>query len=234
MPDPDLAPVFIGSDLVEHLKENIGILPDEEIRILVDDYGLTAKDALSLVSLNEGGRVEYFRDSVDEVSRLNQEADMKRIGRLCNSWVLHELGGLVSDLPEDENPLRMTPSGSCIIPSPRMAALIHYLDTKRITGQTAKLLLAMMFERGRAGEEVDLKDFIDKEGLWLEAMTKEQYDELARDICQKHTETVDQIKAGQQGKMHFLLGRLMRLGQSGRLEPKEAMEALKRQIEGSR
>ncbi|TVY43155.1 Glutamyl-tRNA(Gln) amidotransferase subunit B, mitochondrial [Lachnellula occidentalis] len=226
MPDPDLGPVIIGQDLIDHLHESLGVLPDHEINILVDDYGLTTKDAMSLVSLNEGGRHEYFRDVVDEVQRLAPEQDLKEAGRLAGNWVLHEMGGLSNVEIDEEDPLRMTSDGDCIIPSTELAQLIHYLDTSKITGKSAKKVLSELFSSGGSKSTDNL---IDEAGLWFVPLSDAEYEELAKSILD--TRVVEQILAGKDGKINFLVGQMMRKDGDGRVDPQQAAVVLRKLIE---
>jgi len=227
MPDPDIPPVIIDPKLIHHLAKTLGVSPDEELNSLVKFYGLTMKDAISLVSLNNGGRVEYFRDVVDSLMALKPDDEVKRVGKLASNWVLHEMGGLVSDIPEDENPLQITDEGGCIIPHAQLAKLIFHLDQKKITGKTAKRVLSILFEKQGSVDEI-----IEQEGLWLRPMSTEEYEEVARSVLDM--KVVEEILAGQEGKLNFLLGKMMRLDGEGRMEPQMAREVLKRIVEEHR
>ncbi|RFU34268.1 hypothetical protein B7463_g2048, partial [Scytalidium lignicola] len=234
MPDPDLGPVVIGEDLIKHLEDKLGVLPDEELNILVEEYGLTVKDAMSLMALNDGGRVEYFWNVVDELLQLKLEDKQTRLGKLACNWVLHEMGGLTSDSEEDySNPLQITASGECIIPSHELATLIHHLDSKRITGQTAKRLLASLFEAARGPNAVKggVEQLIEENGLWLRPMSEQEYDELARSVIENNMKQVEDILKGKMGKIMFLVGQMMREGEEGRVEPQEAEKVLRRLVE---
>jgi aspartyl-tRNA(Asn)/glutamyl-tRNA(Gln) amidotransferase subunit B len=226
MPDPDLGPVIIGTDLLEHLKLTLGVLPDEEIATLVKDYGLTVKDAMSLVSLNDGGRVEYFYKVVD--SLMVTGGDLKKLGRLCGNWVLHELGGLVSDAAEEENGLKITSDGGCVIPHHKLASLLRYLDLDQITGKTAKKILASLFENERNMVDNEVKFMIDEEGLWFTPLSEAEYEELARSVLDM--KVVEEILNGKEGKINFLLGQMMRKDADGKVDPQEATKVLRRVI----
>ena len=65
MPDPDIPPLVVSPGLVEALRESVSALPDVEVDALVGEYGLSAKDAMSLMALEGGGRVEYFYNVVE-------------------------------------------------------------------------------------------------------------------------------------------------------------------------
>ena len=234
MPDADLGPVIIGDDLLQYLQATLGRLPDEEIQSLVEEYGLTTKDALSLVSLDEGGRVEYFFNVMDHMLSLNQRRDVKKTGRLVGNWVLHEMGGLVAGVVEDENAIQITSEGGCIIPHRKLGDLLHHLENNRITGQSAKKILVSLFEMGTDGEQEqkEIKQIIDEEGLWFNPLSATEYEDLARSILDM--EIVEEILAGKKGKIHFLLGKMMRAGSEGRVDAKEATAVLLRVIEEHR
>ncbi|KAK6608130.1 mitochondrial cytochrome c oxidase assembly factor [Botrytis cinerea] len=234
MPDPDLAPVVIDQELTQHLGTTLGVLPDEELAILESEYGVTVKDAIDLVSLNEGGRVEYFRNVVDVLTLLNPHEPQMKLGKWASNWVLHELGALISDYGEEENPLKFTSYGECIISHSQMGHLIHYLNEERITGKTAKKVLKVLFENGQVGGEKSVEDIIEGEQLWLRKMEREEYEELARRICEEEKKTVGEILAGKDGKINFLLGKMMRGDKEGRVQPLVAREVLREVVEGFR
>jgi aspartyl-tRNA(Asn)/glutamyl-tRNA(Gln) amidotransferase subunit B len=237
MPDPDLGPVIVGDDLLEHLQSTLGVLPDKEISILNETYGLTIKDAMSLVSLNEGGRVEYFRNVVDQLVLLSGDEDLRRLGRLAGNWVLHEMGGLASDAGEEENALQMTSEGDCVIPDIQLSSLIHYLDSNQITGKTAKKLLPALFENETKGVMKSVKDMIDEEGLWFIPLSDEQYEEIARSVVEAHPQQVEEVLGGGKkgkGKLNFLLGQMMRRDEEGRMDPQRATKVIEEVIEKSR
>ncbi|KAG0647231.1 Glutamyl-tRNA(Gln) amidotransferase subunit [Hyphodiscus hymeniophilus] len=231
MPDADLGPVIIGDDLLTYLEKTLGVLPDEEIKLLVEVYGLTTKDALSMVSLNEGGRAEYFRNVVDHLLELDDRRDLKTAGKLAGNWVLHELGGLASDAAEEENALQMTSEGDCIINHRRLGDLIDRLDNNQITGTSAKKILTMLFEMS-TDEQKTVKQLIDEEGLWFNPLSAAEYDELAKSILDM--KIVEEILAGKEGKINFLLGKMMRADGEGRVDAKEATAVLRRIIEEHR
>ena len=232
MPDPDIGPVVIGQDLLDHLRSTLGVLPDEEINILTKEYGLTAKDAMSLVSLNDGGRAEYFRDVVDEFLLLTPGKNPTEVGRFCGNWVLHELGGLTHDEAGEENPLGITRSGECLIPAAKLASLLHYLDGNKITGRSAKSVLATLFDNAIKGFDHSVETIINNESLWFSPLSEEEYEERARTVLDANEKVVSEILAGKEGKINFLLGQMMRLDTDGRLEAQEAAAVLKRMIEG--
>jgi aspartyl-tRNA(Asn)/glutamyl-tRNA(Gln) amidotransferase subunit B len=230
MPDPDLAPVVIGDDLVQFLRANSGVPPDKELQLLTQRYGLTMKDALTLMSLNDGGRAEYFYRVVTELSKLHPDSDgPKRFGRVTGNWVLHELGGLVDETSDESDPQRIDVEGNCIIPADQLAYIIDHLEAKLISGPTAKRLLKKLFEQGSNGIHQDVVKTIQMEGLLLQPMSPEEYEQLARQTIEP--KVAEQILKGQDGKVMYLVGRMMREGEEGRVEPKVAEKVIRAIVE---
>lgn len=244
MPDPDIAPVVIGQDLVDHLQATLGVLPEDEVNSLVEDYGLTIKDAMSIVSLDEGRRVEFFRNVVEAYQNLSPGKDMKQVGRFCANWVLHELGGLTHSLADEANPLGMKSRGRCIIPHRELAKMLFYLDTNKITTKTAKQTLSMIYDNelrrrlnmpddnGFRRRRKTVKEFLDQNGLWFHPLSEEEYCALAESILDE--KVVKEILAGKEGKINFLLGQMMRKDTDGRVDPQQAMAVLRKLLDERR
>ena len=188
------------------------------------------KDALTLVSLNDGGRVEYFYKVIDELGRLNPGQDgPKRFGRICGNWVLHELGGLVSETSEEEDVLRIDFEGRCIVPANQLAQIIHHLEAKLITGKTAKNLLFKVFDNETNGIlKSSVLSMIETDNLLIRPMSADEYDELAKRVIEP--KVIEQILKGKDGKVMYLVGRMMRLGEEGRVEPQEAERVIRNLI----
>jgi aspartyl-tRNA(Asn)/glutamyl-tRNA(Gln) amidotransferase subunit B len=239
MPDPDLAPVVIGEDLVAHLACSMGALPDAEIDHLVTRYGLSAKDALSLMLLDDGGRIEYFYNVLEALEgRLGLTADTEaadqRHALLAANWCLHELGKL-TDIPEE---LGMTPDGECCIPSAELAAILSHLHRREITAKVAKELLWSVF-RGEIGTGGVTKA-IDTGNLWFKELSEQEYADIADWVVEGEDKVLGEFlrfkqgkaKAYPQGKLMFLVGKMMRAGSEQRMDPASAEAVMRARIEG--
>lgn len=163
MPDPDLPPVFVTRDLLVNLKHFLPPVPDKILgKLKSAPYNLRVKDAQTLILWDESratsteeGVVHYYTDVVSKVqdslladqyprglkkarrekgnSQEQMLVDEKRRlvltedgGRIAGNWVIHELGGHLTkmNLGWKENPIDIQ----------RMADLVTYVITKRITG----------------------------------------------------------------------------------------------------
>ncbi|KAK4098744.1 hypothetical protein N658DRAFT_215994 [Parathielavia hyrcaniae] len=236
MPDPDLGPVVIGEDLVSHLASSTGVLPDAEVDSLMDTYGLSSKDALSLMLLDDGGRIQYFYNVLGELERglgLAGASD-QRHARLAANWCLHELGKL-SDLSSD---LCMTRDGECRIPSADLAAILSHLHRQEITARVAKDLLWGVF-RGEVSVG-GVAQAIDAGSLWFHEISEQDYSRLADAVVQGEDRVMGEflrfkqgkVKAYPQGKLMFLVGKMMRAGPEQQMDPASAERVLRARIEG--
>ena len=226
MPDPDLPPLFIGKSLVFALRNGLPTSPDELVQLLIGpEYGLPVEDAKPLIELDDGARLEYYHDIVDALYSLQPdqtEKSYKDLKRTAGNWVLHELGGLLSkaDLPWD----------ATRVPAQSLAEIIDQQQRKRITGPTAKLVLAMVFD----GDRRPIAQLVEEENLVLRPLSREEYLALAESAISLNPQMVEQIRSKNQlGKLGWFVGQMMRMGEKGRVEAPKADEILRELILGT-
>ncbi|CAK7227834.1 hypothetical protein SCUCBS95973_006675 [Sporothrix curviconia] len=247
MPDPDLGPVIIDEGLVRYLGLTLGVSPDEELDRLVDEYGLTAVDAAALMALDGGGRAQYYYDVVDAVeARLLQsgggEDDVGARAFVAN-WVLHQLGKLTaekaSSIGDDSSgaaaSLGMTPEGRCKVPVDALADILTFRYQGRITAGVAKDLLFAVFRGDVGGENVpSVEQAIEEAGLWFDEIAPDEYRALAEEALDGEAKTLKLFlspKKYPQGKLQYLVGKLLRMGPEGRTDPQHAETAVRAAIE---
>lgn len=246
MPDPDLPPVVIGHDLVEHLRRSMGQLPDAAVDELVDVFGLTAKDALSLAALDGGARVEYFWRVVDALQAklglssagVAQAGEHQACFQLAANWILHELGRLTSNPHDDTAPdLGFTPDGQCArVPVAHLTDIVLLLHQRRITAKVAKELLWVVYRGDIPGTYASVEDAVATEGMWFAELSEAEYAALADEAVAGQDAVVRQFVPGAskqypQGKLMFLVGRMLKLGQEERIDPLQAERVMRRALE---
>ncbi|KAF2274830.1 uncharacterized protein EI97DRAFT_434732 [Westerdykella ornata] len=218
MPDPDIAPVVVGKDLVQHLKSSMPLLSDDVIEMLVDPkrYGLTAKDAGTLVVLDDGDRLDYYLEVVEILRRIFSEdfAALSRVGKMAGNWVLMELGALFKTTQWSAD--RVSPS--------ELASLIAHVLRKQITGRTAKLLLAQKFD----GDARPVDQIIVDEDLLLRPLSRDEYLAMAQQLLEEKSDVVrDIVEKGKHQKVKWFVGQMMARGAEGTVEPGTAEEVLR-------
>lgn len=236
MPDPDLGPVIIGEDLINHLRGNLPLVPDELLTILTDanqEYNLNPKDAKPLIELDDGARLDYYIETITALNILitastspNTIPSSSHPARTTANFLLHELGGHIqtTQTPFSENPI--TPS--------TFASLIYHLLTSQITNRTAKSLLAMLFSN--PDETRSIAEIIDDEKLRLIPMTDAAYMELARGIMEDNEAMIGKVRAEGEGsgKIGWFVGQMVRGGEEGRVEASRAEEVVRGLLFGER
>ncbi|KAI8676763.1 Glutamyl-tRNA(Gln) amidotransferase subunit B, mitochondrial [Fusarium sp. Ph1] len=241
MPDPDIAPLVIGEDLVEHLRRSLAVSPDSELDTLIAQYGLTAKDALSLINLENGSRVQYFYKvlkSVEEkLAAELTEAEMpefKSYSTLVGNWIIHELGRLTTFKagPLAARDLSFTPEGDCLqVPDADLAQLLYHLVRKQITGKVAKELLFAIYLNEIEG---GITQAIEDNDLWFKEIAEEEYEQLADEVMEGEDKVLQEFvdyKQFPQGKLMYLVGKMMRLGPTERIVPANAERVMRAKVE---
>ncbi|KFA75847.1 hypothetical protein S40288_01919 [Stachybotrys chartarum IBT 40288] len=242
MPDPDIAPLVIGSDVVDYLRSSLAVLPDAELDHLINHFGLTPKDAVSLITLDDGHRVQYFYRVLDLIKDEmavtgTSSGDLKSYAGLTGNWIIHELGRLTTYKagPMATGELTFTPDGECDqVPSSDLAQLLFRLSLKQITGKVAKELLLAIFLGNIDGGVLAA---IEANDLWFKELSENEYEALANEVIELEGSTVQhfvEYKEYPQGKLMFLVGRMMRLGPTERIDPSNAERVMKERLRGVR
>jgi aspartyl-tRNA(Asn)/glutamyl-tRNA(Gln) amidotransferase subunit B len=74
-------------DLVEHLRSTLPMVQDQVLNELNSPrFGLTPKDALTLINLDNGERLEYYHDTVCRLESLQGQAARQGVGKLAGNW----------------------------------------------------------------------------------------------------------------------------------------------------
>ena len=196
--------------------------------------GITLKDAKTLVTLDDGERLDYFDEVCAAWIALQPDAAAADISKLASNWyvthvgnslhslisklnvrrIIHELGGLLSN--------SATPFSRDLVPAKAMASLLRHLHEKVVTGNSAKFILSEIFN----GSDQDVESIIDETSLRIQNLTTAQYNSLAQDMIDQNPKQVQAIQRGQLGKVKFLVGQMIRTS-DGTLEPLKAEEALR-------
>ena len=241
MPDPDIAPLVIGHDLVDHLQASLAVLPDSELDALVTQYGLTPKDAVSLINLENGARVLYFYKVLASVEQHlkadigdGASEDVKGYATLIGNWTIHELGRLTTSKAGElvSGELSFSLDGNCEqVPATLLAQLLYHLHRKDITGKVAKELLLSIY-LNEIGDGV--RDAIDTNDLWFQELSAEEYTALAEQATDGEEKLLREFvnyKKFPQGKFMYLVGKMMRLGPAERIDPVAAERAMRARVE---
>jgi aspartyl-tRNA(Asn)/glutamyl-tRNA(Gln) amidotransferase subunit B len=223
MPDPDLPPLVIGSELVEHLQSTLPELPDDTVVRVQQEYGLTSKDAKTLLALDDGERLEFMEETVNILhDNLDQdEVSKSKIGKLVGNWVLHELGGLLTTSNTDWQNLTVTEI--------ELADILSNLYRKHITSRAAKQLLAILHDLQPDERRPSVEQLIEDGYLRLRPLSDDEYTALAEEVMAQNPEMVVAVRdKGQKGKLMWFVGQMIWKAEEGTVEPEKAREVVER------
>jgi aspartyl-tRNA(Asn)/glutamyl-tRNA(Gln) amidotransferase subunit B len=242
MPDPDIAPLVIGKDLVNYLRENLAVSPDTELDNLIATHHLTAKDAASLLIIDNGHRIQYFYKVLSLLeAKLKADTEMealdvKTCSLLASNWVLHELGRLTTykaGLAAGE--LTFTSDGECLeVPASELSQILYHLYCKQISGKVAKQILLLLYLNEL---ELPVRDAIEENDWWFHELSDEEYTALVSDTLEGEEDKVKEFveyNKYPQGKLMFLLGKMLREGPTERIDPQNAEKFLRARLDGLR
>ncbi|KAL9090816.1 MAG: hypothetical protein Q9159_001757 [Coniocarpon cinnabarinum] len=227
MPDPDLEPLRIGQDLVTHVLLSMPTRPDDAFKQLttVDvSHGLSVKDAKTLISLDDGERLEFYLDTLRHIDMLLCESEVKaadtakRVSKTVSNWVLMEIPNFISahSLPfpykYDLHASTSNLDPELVMSTPLLAAIAIRLLRGGITQQSARALLPHCTflsdpesrspqaknettMQARAGAAQILVDrLIAEQNFWVQPVDEELYVGIARDVITVNQEMAQKAK----------------------------------------
>jgi aspartyl-tRNA(Asn)/glutamyl-tRNA(Gln) amidotransferase subunit B len=223
----------VEQDLVEHLRANLPVLPDRVVDVLVSRYGLSVKDAGTLLSFDNGDRLEYFFEVTNELARARgvrpSNDDFAALGKASGNWyvgatqlrslvltpprVLMELGSLFKD--EEWSSSRVPPSV--------LVSIISHLLDRQITSRSAKRLLSMKFD----GDQRHVQRLIEDHNMTLRPLSSQEYRFLAQTLVDEKPDMVrDIVEKGQEKKIKWFVGQMMARSPEGTVEAGVAEEVV--------
>ena len=225
MPDADLPPLLISSALVEHLRSTLPELPDVTVERVQRTYGLSAKDAKTIVSQDDGDRLEYMEETIQLLGQKlgDSKQDELKLGKNVGNWVLHELGGLQTSNEESWASITVSPT--------ELADIIVNVMHKQITARVAKQLLSTFNDMPVQASRPTVEQLIDQGNLRLRPLSPQEYEALAQSIMDENPDMVSAVKdKGQRGKAMWFVGQMVRKGEEGTVEPEQARVVVERML----
>ncbi|MEM8770727.1 MAG: Asp-tRNA(Asn)/Glu-tRNA(Gln) amidotransferase subunit GatB [Pseudomonadota bacterium] len=202
-PDPDLLPLEFSKEWVQEIRASLPELPDQKKHRFMEDYGLSAYDAIVLAADKE--KAEYF-----------EQVAKGRDGKLAANWVTGDLFGALNKADKDisEAPVNAAQLGS----------LIDLIKDGTISGKIAKDVFALIFEGEETGNPVDI---VEKRGL-KQVTDTGAIEKIVDDIIAANPKQVEQVKEKPK-TMGWFVGQVMKASQ-GKANPQAVNEILKKKL----
>jgi aspartyl-tRNA(Asn)/glutamyl-tRNA(Gln) amidotransferase subunit B len=207
-PEPDLPPLAIDRGWVEAMRQQLPELPDAKRGRFVEAYGLPLADADILVA--ERSLADYFEAVV-----MAYDGDPTSVSK----WMVGPLTYLMNRDGVDIDAVEIAPD--------QLAALIAMVDAKTLNQNTAKEVLAEMFEGGDSPQAI-----VEAKGL-SQISDEERLETLVATLLNENPEQVNRYLAGKTSLLQWFMGQVMRETR-GRADPQVVIPLLKSALEARR
>jgi aspartyl-tRNA(Asn)/glutamyl-tRNA(Gln) amidotransferase subunit B len=201
-PDPDLLPVEITEDMVVRIRASMPLLPEQRMRRLTEELGLTAATAAVLTGDRE--LADYFERAIAGAS--------PALVKQTANWI----AGTTS--------ARLNERGIGIGQSPVSAGQLRGL-MERIGDGTVSMKIAKEVDDAMWAGEGDADAIIEKRGLRQLSDTG-AIEKLVDEVLAKNAKQVEDYRAGKDKAFNSLVGQVMKATQ-GKANPAQVNEILR-------
>jgi aspartyl-tRNA(Asn)/glutamyl-tRNA(Gln) amidotransferase subunit B len=201
-PDPDLLPLVLDEEWVQHLKSQLPELPDAKRARLAHDYGIPHYDAGVLVA------EQVIADFYEEVAG-------GRDGKLAANWMI---GDFFAGLNRTGHTIENSP-----VSAAALGKLLDLIADSTINGKIAKEVLEAMMDSGE-----DPAAIIDARGL-RQVTDTGAIDAAVDTVLAANPDKLAEYKSGKDKLFGFFVGQVMK-AMAGKGNPALVNEALKKKL----
>jgi aspartyl-tRNA(Asn)/glutamyl-tRNA(Gln) amidotransferase subunit B len=198
-PEPDLLPLIVERDWIEHIRSTIPELPRARAERFEIAFGIAPGDAETLASTRD--LAEYF----EETARVSGS------GRAAANWVKNEVLRVLNDQ-------RLSITEYSVRPD-RLGSLIRMVENGAINGKVAKEVFDEMSVTPESPAAI-----VERRGLG-QISDPAAIREVALQIIQSSPMQVEQYRSGREALFGFFVGQLMK-ATNGKARPELAREIL--------
>jgi aspartyl-tRNA(Asn)/glutamyl-tRNA(Gln) amidotransferase subunit B len=203
-PDPDLLPLVIDEEWIEHVRHSLPELPDARRARFRQQYGLPPYDAGLLTTERE--LADYFE------ACLTFFPEPKPV----SNWIMGPLLGLLNTLGLG---IEQSP-----IPPTELAALVELVEKGDISGKTAKTVFDEMAASGKTARAI-----VQAKGL-TQISDAGAIEEVVLKVIAANPKEVEAYCGGKTQLMGFFIGEVMKATR-GRANPKAVNEMLRKNLD---
>jgi len=204
-PEPDLPPLIVGKDWLDQIRIALPELPNAKYCRFQSQYRLSAYDAGVLTV--ESSIADYYERVLDAVP----DAAPKVIA----NWITGDLFGLLNQAGKSIEESKVNPKA--------LAGLIRMVAQGEINQNTAKTVLAEVFDTGKPVDEI-----VSERGL-SQISDAAVISNFIQRVLRENPEQVTALLGGKEGVARWLFGQVMRAAQ-GRANPQILQRELERQL----
>ena len=201
--DPNLPSVKISNEWIEEIKNEIPRLQYERSNLYINDYGISRKDAYTIV------REMEISDYYEECIKLGGDPVL-----VCN-WLTGSLIGNMNKMSMTIKEISMTPQ--------MLVELIKLINDGKISGKQGKEVLEKSLETGKTPSvlvsEMGLSQIVDETEIR----------NIVKDVINENLSLVDDYKAGKR-VFDYFIGQIMKKTR-GRANPVITSRILKEELD---
>ncbi|HYP23934.1 MAG TPA: Asp-tRNA(Asn)/Glu-tRNA(Gln) amidotransferase subunit GatB, partial [Actinomycetota bacterium] len=184
-PEPDLVPFEPGDEWVGKVRAELPELPAARRERFAQEYGLAEGDIAILTA------TKATADWFEEAARAYGGQAKKIV-----NWIIADLFGLLNEAGIELGESKIAPR--------QLAGLVELVDSGKVSGKQAKLVLAGMFETGSDADAVAREK-------GLEQVSDTGAIEAAVDeVIAENADAADKVRGGQTNTIGFLVGQVMK------------------------
>jgi aspartyl-tRNA(Asn)/glutamyl-tRNA(Gln) amidotransferase subunit B len=202
-PDPDLPPLVVDDARRAAIAAGLPELPEARRLRFERDYGLPAYDARLLTQAR--AVADYFEAAAASAGN----------AKAASNWIMGEIMRRMKDADMAITALPVTPEA--------LGELIRLVDAGEISSTVSKAVFETMCETGRGAVAI-----VEAGGLRQISDASSLEPVVAR-VLAAHASVVDEVRAGKDRKLQFLVGQVMKDTQ-GKADPKRVTALVRRLV----
>ena len=210
-PEPDLPPLNIDHQWVEHIKLGLPELPGERRKRFIDDYELPLYDIKQLTAYKQVA--DFFEDAVSLCTY--EGVNLKSVSKSIGNWILGDVTRLINMKDVKINETKLRPS--------HLAELVRLIDNGVLSSTLAKPVLEESFKTGGSPAEI-----VENKGY-------NQINDLSvlrvavLHSMEENPKAVSDYLKGKETAAQFVLGQVMK-ATKGKANPNLVMKLIKEVI----
>ena len=201
--DPNLPPIKISCEWVDEIRSEIPRLQYERSLVYINDYGISRKDAYTIV------REMEISDYYEECIKLGGDPVV-----VCN-WLTGSLIGNMNKMGITFNDITFTPS--------MLVELIKLINDGKISGKQGKEVLEKALDTGKSPSQL-----VSEMGL-SQIVDENEIRNIVLEVLGENSNLVDDYKAGKR-VFDFIIGQIMKKTR-GRANPVITSRILKEELD---
>ncbi|MFQ6752503.1 MAG: Asp-tRNA(Asn)/Glu-tRNA(Gln) amidotransferase subunit GatB [Clostridia bacterium] len=199
-PDPDLLAVNISDEIIDNIRANMPLLPDELKKKYMEEYGLNEYD--TNVILADKKIAKFYEECIAKYPQ----------PKTVSNWITTEVLARIKD------------GGEIQISVDNLVWIIKAVDERKVQRLSAKDLLTSIW-----GTDLNAEAEAKSRGIMADLSTDFVYEIVDRILTEK-ADVVEQYKAEQDPKiLNFLVGQVMR-ETKGKANAADVMDKIKEKI----